>query len=70
MGPDEKDVATGSFVGVGEAAVIESQKATITEQLIRSKEYDVSLRIVIGMNQTADILIVMGLWGDGDSYAG
>jgi hypothetical protein len=67
MGPDEEDVATGGVVGVGEAALIGAQKATIAEQLIRSETYDVSSRIVNGMSRTVDVLEVMGLWGDGDS---
>jgi hypothetical protein len=70
MGPDEKDVATGRVVGVGEAALIGPQKATIAEQLIRSEEYGVSSRIVNGMSQTVDTLTVMGLSMAGDSYAG
>jgi hypothetical protein len=32
IGPDEEDVATKSFVGVGEAAVIGAQRTTIAEQ--------------------------------------
>jgi hypothetical protein len=70
MGPDEEDVGTGGVVGVGEAALIGAQKATIAEQLIRSETYDVSSRIVNGMSRTVDVLEVMGLWGDGDSDAG
>jgi hypothetical protein len=37
MDPDEKGVATGSFVGVGEVALIGAQKATIAEKLIQSE---------------------------------
>jgi hypothetical protein len=70
MGPDEEDVGTGGVVGVGEAALIGAQKATIAEQLIRNETYDVSSRIVNGMSRTVDVLEVMGLWGDGDSDAG
>jgi hypothetical protein len=65
MGPDEKDVAnvaTGNFVGVGEAALAGAQKATIAEQLIRSEGYDVSSRIVNGMSRTVDVLEVVRLW--------
>ena len=71
MGPDKKDVATGSFFGVGQAALIGPQKTTIAEQLICSEGYDVSLRIVNGMSRTdVDVLEVMRLWGDGDSVTG
>jgi hypothetical protein len=31
MGPDEKDIAMGRFVGIGEAALILTQKATNAE---------------------------------------
>jgi hypothetical protein len=67
MGPDEKGVAAGSFVGVGEAVLIGAQKATIAEQRICSEGYDVSSRIVNGMSRTVDVLEVIRLWGDADS---
>jgi hypothetical protein len=70
MGPDEKDVATGSFVGVGEAAQIGAQKATITELLIQSEEYSVSPRIVNGLSRNVAVLEVMRLGGDADSVEG
>jgi hypothetical protein len=34
VGPDEKDVATGSFVGVGGGALIGAKNVTMTEQVI------------------------------------
>jgi hypothetical protein len=61
VGPDEKDVATGSFVGVGEAVLIGGPKATIAEQHICSEGYDLSSRIINGMSRTVDVLEVMRL---------
>jgi Suppressor of forked protein (Suf) len=66
MGPEIEDVGTGGYVGVEETALIGAQKSTIAEQLIRTEGYDVSSRIVNGLNRTVDFLGVMGLWGDGD----
>jgi hypothetical protein len=60
MGRDDKDDATGNFIGVGKAALIGAQKATIAEQLIRSKRHDGSSRKV---ERTADVLEVMGIFG-------
>jgi hypothetical protein len=68
MDPDDKDVATGSFVGAGEAGLIGAQTATIAEKLIRSEGYDVSSIIVNGTSRS-----VLSSWkfgGDGDSDAG
>jgi hypothetical protein len=64
-GPDEKDFATGSFVGVGEAALSGFQEATIAESLIRSERHDVSSRMVYVMSRFVDVLEVMGLCGFG-----
>jgi hypothetical protein len=63
---DERDVATGSFVGFGEAALIWVQNAT----LIRSEGDAMSSIIVDGMSRTVEVLVFMvfmGLWRDGDS---
>jgi hypothetical protein len=57
------DVATGSVVGIGEAAFIEAQKATIPEQHICSEGYGVSSRIVHEMSRAVDVAEVMRFWG-------
>jgi hypothetical protein len=57
MGSDEKDTATGNCIGVGEAALIRAQKATIAKQLILSKS------IVNGMSRIMNVLEIMGILG-------
>jgi hypothetical protein len=70
--PDEEEMATGSNAGVGEAALIGAQKATIAEQLTRSEGYDMSSKIVNVTSGTVDVYVleVKGLWIDGVPYAG
>lgn len=65
MGPDIEDVCSGGRVGVGEAATIGAQKATVAEQLVRADGYEMSSMIVNGMGRSVEVLDVMGLWGSG-----
>jgi hypothetical protein len=69
-GSDEKDVATGSFVGGGEAALIGTHKPTIPKQHFCSEVYDVSSIIVHGMSRAMDVSEVIRYWRDGDSDEG
>jgi len=70
MGAELEDVSTGGMAEAGDAVVgIGSNKSTIADQLIRSEGYDISSNIVNGMSRTADVLDVMGLWGNGDAEA-
>jgi hypothetical protein len=67
LGPDVEDVATGSYVGFGDTAMVGAQKSTIAEQLIRAEDYDTSSRIVNGLSRAVDVLGVMGVWGNATS---
>jgi hypothetical protein len=68
MGAELEDVSTGGITSSGDAVVgIGSNKSTIADQLIRSEGYDTSSNIVNGMSRVADVLDVMGLWGNGDT---
>lgn len=61
MGPEE-DVATGGLLRTSDVALIGAQKATISEQLVRTEGYDISSNIVSGMRRSVNLLEVMGLW--------
>ena len=63
MGADKEDVATGGAPDLQ----AQSQKSTVSEQLIRQDGYDMSSMIVNGLSRTVDVLDIMGLWGDGSN---
>jgi len=67
FGPSVEDVATGGSLLLSDVPLIGAQKATISEQLVRTEGYDVSSSIVSGMSREVDFLEVMGLWGGNDA---
>jgi hypothetical protein len=61
FGPDVEDVGTGVIH-------TQTEKASISEQLVRQEGYDTASKIVNGLQRSVDLLSVSGWWGNQDVF--